>query len=242
MSDASNRIQKFSDDVNSLLAILFPVEKTSQLKSDSGILLRIIPKLTSEINKLRVWLQKHQNESVADGFKNKLFLLVDLFYRFYINNLKALSVSDLLNLKNTIYSYYETLFNLMSDYLQLPEGKLVSAKDKKKVMTWSGNLIEIKNPQKSNLNAKSNNETINSFWILQDINKDNTLSLLNKENSELWKENFRIKDKELIISIKNLFETCQEGNSKSLIIKINESSDEVVETTLEADDELQDLI
>jgi hypothetical protein len=226
MSDASNRIQKFSDDSIYLVEVL----SGNNIDSENKLFLKIIPKSTTEINKLRVWLQKHQNESVTDGYKNKLFLIIDLYYRFYINKIITIKTSDSKLLSATSL-YYEAVSNLISDYLQFPGGKLLSAKDKKKVMTWNENLIEKK------LSQICIEKTNNSLWIVQDINrKDNSLSLLNKANSELWKENFVIKDKQLIETIKTLFDTCQISNN-SLIIDINESTNVVFGTFLEEDND-----
>jgi hypothetical protein len=150
---ASERIQRFADDQAKLLV--------SGSKS---------AKIKVEIDKLRTWMQKHQNETVPDAAKGKLFQVLEKYNR---------AASYFIDIRDSV-------LNLFGDYLQMPEGKLVSARDKSKILIWQQALLAAEdNPTDSSL--QQNKRT--SFWSVESIDKrKKTITLLNQEDAELWKE------------------------------------------------------
>lgn len=187
---AADRISKFFDDAKALLS------KDREISES---------KINSEIKRMRTWLQKHQNEVVPDGSKTKLFGVIDLFYRFSC-------VID----KNS--SLFEGISDLLSDYLQIPEGKLLSSKDKKKVLNW----VETMKVSDSDQGKAAKNRKL-SCWYVEEILKGSLLTLLSVENEELWLENFEVKDKNIYDEIKNMMDI---GNP--VIVEIQEGTNCVV--------------
>lgn len=72
--------------------------------------------LAKECERLAAWLQKHQGEIVPQAQQVKLMQLADLHF------------------KHGAKEYDGNLGNLLSTLLSLPEGKLISAKSKHKVL------------------------------------------------------------------------------------------------------------
>lgn len=99
------RIDKFVEDQTKVLTLASSCSK--------------IGKINSEIGKLRTWLVKHQDDTIPDGGKAKLLAILEKYNR---------AMGYFSELTNSVVSLFE-------DYLQLPEGKLVSSKDKSKVIT-----------------------------------------------------------------------------------------------------------
>jgi hypothetical protein len=81
-------------------------------------------KITSEIAKLRTWLVKHQDEAVPDGSKGKIMSVLEKYNRAagYMAELRA------------------PVSCLFQDYLALPEGKLLTSKNKDRVKAWLENM------------------------------------------------------------------------------------------------------
>jgi len=80
--------------------------------------------LQKEAERLSVWLQKHQAEIVPPGQQAKLIQVLDV------------------HTKNGRVGYADALLNLVSTFLALPEGKLVSAKSKQKCLKLLDSLSE----------------------------------------------------------------------------------------------------
>ena len=190
-----DRIQKFHDDSKSLLSKPISNSSTSPqvieflsldaLKSGSAV-----PKIVAEINRLRTWIQKHQSESVTDGAKTKLFATVEGYFKFFTTQLGRVASSDDPKLLTIREQLHGVIHALIGDYLQLPEGKLLSGRDKKKALTWIDEMVRITSPCAAKSSVTSS--IGNTLWVLQGINPDGTILLLNSSDCELWKENFRL--------------------------------------------------
>jgi hypothetical protein len=133
-------------------------------------------KINSEIAKLRVWLVKHQEEVVPDSSKAKLIAILEKYNR------AAGYMADI----------RETVLALFSDYLQLPEGKLLGSKDKNRVLIWSQNLCDSGEAQET-VSADNPSISLPSCWFIENHDsKKRTITLLSTENCELWKEDFKL--------------------------------------------------
>ncbi len=69
---AADRVQKFFEDAEKLVSTA--ASNTTNSNSHHK-------KMISEITKLRTWLQKHQDETISDGSKGKLFQLIQIYYK-----------------------------------------------------------------------------------------------------------------------------------------------------------------
>lgn len=170
-----------------------------------------ILKICNEIKKLTNWLQKHQNESVPDNIKVKLMSIVDSYYRFGLSN------------NNSNLELKETILNLFSTYLQLPEGKLVSSKDKKKVLNW---ISEYNTTIDDNsYNIKQNNKMI-SIWSIEEIIDNKLITILNKDNNEMWKENYQPINIEMY---KKQIQEILDQSGFICYIELNETTNEILQ-------------
>jgi hypothetical protein len=141
-----------------------------------------------KINKLRSWLQKHQYDTLADGGKTKLLQILIICQRYC----QSLSGEERVN-------FEEFVTSLFSDYLQLPEGKLVSSKDKKKVMLWLQNL----GAHESESSKKIKGREI--ICIVIDINEESQEVIgQSEENDEIF-EALACCSEDIWNSIKSLF-------------------------------------
>lgn len=159
------RIQKFLDD-----AVLLSGKGTDRVELNSQPKVISSNKITSEVNKLKTWLQKHQYESVPDGSKSKLFQTLEIYYSVAICSDKSITEE----LKNVVGA-------LLNDYLQLPEGKLLGAKDKRKVLNWSMSL-----GSENLVNPPIAKNSVREYFVLS---YDRGFTLLNPQDDEEWIEN-----------------------------------------------------
>jgi hypothetical protein len=110
MSNNNNAVERIQRYLDDQTKILVPGMKPA--------------KITSEIANLKKWLVKHQDEAVPDGSKGKIMTVLEKYNRAagYMADLRG------------------PVANLFQDYLALPEGKLLSSKNKDKVKVWLANL------------------------------------------------------------------------------------------------------
>lgn len=151
-------------------------ERISKYLDDAAALVQQgnVQKIAAEVKKLTTYIQKHQNETVPDGSKTKLFGAIEMYYRF------AGRHSDFdICLKDTVYT-------LLSCFLQLPEGKLVTASSKRKVLAWQQELCA----EPSMIENGSNRKTI-SKWVVDTVNANGSLAVFNANDNELWRENYQ---------------------------------------------------
>eukprot|EP01036_Dinobryon_divergens_P023421 gene23421-31766_t len=224
MSSTSDRIQKFLEDAKSLLVKVSDSSSSSSSSSapastslqsvefvNLDVLLSgsLLAKTIAEIKRLRTWMQKHQSESVPDGAKAKLLAAVDFYYRFFLfqfGRIKTMSAAgNEKKLSAVRDQLHEGVHSLVSDYLQMPEGKLLSGRDKKKALTWIEGLVKLGAGEEASITTTSSSSSVNdATWILQGINDDGTIILLNSIDCELWKESVRVLDKSLLVSLRTL--------------------------------------
>lgn len=186
-------------------------ERIAKYLDDSKDLLQIAnqSKIVSEVRKLASYLLKHQNETVPDGAKTKLASTMEAYYRYC----SLPSVSE---------STRGEVSNLLGTYLQLPEGKLVSASVKRKVLNWFQEL----NCSSDNSAQKDGIRTAHySSWIVICMADSGELTLLNESSSELWKEEFKADN---IASYVEVLRKLTD-ESDNVVVKINESNNTIVE-------------
>ncbi len=227
MSSTSDRIQKFLDDAKILLVKSSESSTSTSIASQSlqsvefvnldALSGSLLSKTLAEIKRLRIWMQKHQSESVPDGAKAKLLAAVELYNRFFIvqsGRIKTTSAAgEYTKLSAVRDQLYEGVHSLISDYLQMPEGKLLSGRDKKKALAWIEGLVRLSvGAASSSSSSSSSSRDSGMTWILQGINDDGTIVLLSSSDCELWKEGVRILDKSLLESLRALqVEADQQG-------------------------------
>eukprot|EP00759_Apiculatamorpha_spiralis_P042118 PhF_6_TR40408/c2_g1_i5/m.60221 len=105
---SAERIDKFFDDI------------TPHLSTSTTW-----PKLRPECDKLSTWIFKHQDESIPEGAKQKLFTIIQSLYKVASNTSPPPTPLTL-----------ESIHKVLETYLQVPEGKLVSSKAKQSVLKW----------------------------------------------------------------------------------------------------------
>lgn len=164
-------------------------------------------KICSEIGSLRTWLQKHQNDVIPDNSKTQLFTIIEKYNRAagYFTDIR------------------DTVEQLFADYLQMPEGKLVSAGNKRKVMVWLENLRASTDDADSKTPSVSTAPSITK-WSVESIDEaKKTVTLLSTEDAELWKEDFPLgrTNKALWSEVRAAFE---QGNAVTVDIDEGDSS------------------
>eukprot|EP01038_Epipyxis_sp_PR26KG_P014277 gene14277-19154_t len=197
---AAERVGKFHEDIDKL--------KSISISSSNG---KMIPKLISESNKLQKWLQKHQNETIPDNMKTKLYMTIDQIHSYYKRNI--LDTND---------GFENSVSSLLGTYLQLPEGKLLGAKDKKKVLLWLQNLSLPSSGEMNDLII------LNTIWIVHSINNDNTLTIENKYDSELWNEAFAVNEQSQFDMISEAI-----NNEMTVQIEIDNNSSKIINVNIE---------
>jgi hypothetical protein len=192
---AAERVNKFHEDCNSLIS--------GQLNSS------LPTKITAEVSKLKTWIQKHQYETLPDGHKTKLSQTLELYYTFVSRNI------ELFKSNSPGQKLIDAVSELLSDYLQLPEGKLVNAKDKKKILNWSTSINNIINPSPSN--ATSLSEGVKS-WVVVSV-ENGMATLVNANDDEDWREDVSVTDI-------NLYEMMRSELDKggNVVVAIDEQS------------------
>lgn len=132
-------------------------------------------KIVPELKKLATYLLKHQNETVPDGTKGKLLQAIEGYYRYLL-------------LCDTNPVAQEAVVALLGTYLQLPEGKLLSATIKKKVLVWYQDLSAAMDEAPTSSAAPV---ASNTTWLVQSIDAKGVLTLLSATDDELWKEDYK---------------------------------------------------
>ena len=181
----SERINKFVEDQTLIL--------TSNQK---------LSKISSEIDKFRTWLVKHQDDSVPDGSKVKIMIILEKYNR----------------LSAQMHGLRDSIFSLFSDFLQLPEGKLVTSKDKSRVLVWLNNFSD-----DNDKDVVPPVTSVLSYWTVEAIDsKNHSITLLNESDAELWKENFIFNDEQKFLSICSLY---NENN----VVRVTMKDDQIIE-------------
>ena len=165
-------------------------------------------KIISEISKLCIWLQKHQNEEITDTAKGKIIIIIEKYYLYYKNSSNNNNNN---NDDNDIIRLEDTIEKLLSDYLALPEGKLVTGKFKQKVMNWQSSMQQQNNISNNSDNISNNNNI--ERWIICDIN-DNKITLMKPDsniNDEII-DDVIINDSNILKIINNIYNQEESSN------------------------------
>lgn len=167
------------------------------------------PKILAEVKKLATYILKHQNETVPDGTKTKLLQTIEGYYRFYLSS-------------GSNPTAQEAIVTLLGTYLQLPEGKLLSATIKKKVLVWYQDLsaaMDDNTPSSSTAPV-----VVNTKWLVQTIDEKGSLTLLSATNDQLWKEDYTPANvKDFAVQINALLD-----EEADVVIELNEATNTIV--------------
>ena len=90
--------------------------------------------LSTECERICTWLQKHQDENLPDGHKDKVVQIIQKYRGLY----KLCAASPMLCPPEGLAAVREKVASIMEVYLMLPEGKLTTGKQKKNVLKWLG--------------------------------------------------------------------------------------------------------
>jgi len=187
-----DRIQKFHDD---------QIDNITGCKGKTT-------KITSEMDKLRQWLVKHQDAAVPDGAKGQIFTILEKYQRC----------------SSQVYPEIEpALYVLFSDYLQLPEGKLLSSKHKQRVLKW----VQQMDLDKASAGAA---ETVEEMvarqrktlttWTVESIDeRKRQVTLLSTADAEEWKEDFEVTNKSHFQHLLELQSDIDAG--KVIVLELN---------------------
>lgn len=167
------------------------------------------PKILAEVKKLATYILKHQNETVPDGTKTKLLQTIEGYYRFHLAS-------------GPNSTAQEAVVALLGTYLQLPEGKLLSATIKKKVLVWYQDLSAAMDDV-----ATSNSATpaaSNTTWLVQTIDEKGSLTLLSAVNDQVWKEDY------IPVNVKDFTEHINAllDEEVDVCIELNETTNTIV--------------
>ena len=100
---------------------------------------------------------------------------------------------------------------LFNDYLQMPEGKLVSSKDKNKVLSWLNSISSQENSSTADATAGDTAVSI-SKWVVETVDSvKQTMTLYNLDNAEIWKEHIPIEESKYV-EILQLYEEQDMGS------------------------------
>lgn len=161
---ASDRVDKFYGDMASFIEA------------------KNAKKLLSEIDRLKTWMQKHQNETLTEGSKTKLVSCIEACVRYQDNEVK------------------ESALSLVSDYLTIPEGKLATSKAKKKFL----NIVNDSHRAVSVKDGDTVDKKATITWTVIDINKALLFNLESDDGQII--DGVKVIDKNLAKRLKEKFE------------------------------------
>jgi hypothetical protein len=149
------------------------------------------PKLIAEIQRLRQWLTKHQDENLSDTGKQKLIAACETYFKFAVGRDATFESPEC-----------EAIQNLISDLLKLPEGKLIrSAGGKSKAMKW----LEISQKNSAGTIAPARTGSV-TRWTVADISHKNALQMIagtcDSELSDHIRDDFHVDDPALVLQIR----------------------------------------
>ena len=204
----------------------FLEESTKLLNLTNGIKLQ---KIITEISKLQKWIQKHQDESLPGGHKDKLFQCIQSYYIVTVK----LAENDLRhgekNITDLTVTLADKVLELVEDLCKLPEGKLVSGKSSKaKALKWIDQLLSIINREGGFQDGISNTSGCLKKFELIDVShldSDNyELELMDPESGDVKNTVYSTDD----ASFKKRFE-----NGESVLVEVDLDTHEVMKLTFE---------
>jgi hypothetical protein len=196
MAGAEERIELFHED-------------SLKLTTGEGM---NIKRILSEINKLKRWIQKHQNELIPDHSKTRLMSVLQLYYK--------------LTEKVTEEEYVNQVEALIDDYLKLPEGKLTTSKSKQVCLNWLEALHRIEYVQESV--SVVSPQMIR--YIIADANEeDQTFLLMSPDpNSEDFLENATVIPELAEELFHNVHNTDSSGSNCTIYANVQAGSNVIV--------------
>lgn len=162
-SSAAARIDKFSEDCSLLL-----VPPSSASASSASPPLPNYRKVQSEVDRLAKWLHKHQEETVSDGAKAKLFATVQAYYKVAVAAPRSEE-----GVRGAVHE-------LVDGLLKIPEGKLVSAKSKQSAIRW---IESLRDGSGSGSGGKA--VVQRRRLVVMDVASDGSLSVLQPGTSDV---------------------------------------------------------
>ena len=174
-------------------------ENSLKLTTGEGINYK---RISSEIQKMRKWMQKHQDESVPDSSKTKLMSAITKY---------RAATSVCIDLEENVYM-------LLDDFLKMPEGKLVSSRDKTVVLKW----LQAMSGDQGGVEQKDSDDNSTASYIVGDINDDNTLLLMSPDpNQGDILENVIVEDSALLERIIAAFNSSD--NNFTVYVEVSKS-------------------
>ena len=137
-------------------------------------------------------------------------MTIDRYYHFSVNPLYAE--------KEGVCQLRDVVTNLISDFLSLPEGKLATAKHKKKCLAFLDSLTAGNTSITRTREAVSDEES-HSVWIVADIDDDmKTLTLMKADiNSDACLEGVPCISDDLFAEVRRAFDVGETGEPLSVI-------------------------
>lgn len=159
-------------------------------------------KVMAEMHRLRTWLTKHQDESLADAGKQKLVACIEVYFKFA----QALDAT----FETPIG---EAAQGLITDLLKLPPGKLVNnSGGKSKALKWLAATQQSSSAASASASAAS---ASSSAWTVADVSPhDCTLTLTsggfddddNDDNDEI-RDAFPVADRTLFERVRRCIDS-----------------------------------
>jgi len=204
-------------------------ERVERFSEDSIKILHQTPfkpqKITTEISKLQKWLQKHQDEPLPGGHKDKLLQCIQSYHVF------TLKLAETNTRENGVISdltvgVADRVLELVEDLCKLPEGKLVAGKSSKtKALKWIDQLTTIVNREE--LPKEGLNTCTRNFELI-DVSHINAesyeLELMDPESGDVKNTIYATSD----TSFKERFE-----NGENVLVEVDLETHAVLRVTYE---------
>lgn len=198
---AADRVSKFYDDQATILPTAF-----ASIKGGS--------KVSSEITKFGSWLVKHQNEAVADGSKGKILQILEKYNR---------AAQAMFNIRKSVISLFQI-------YLALPEGKLVTSKNKASILVWLENLERAEDID--DCATTPNAVFAIEMWDVAAIDDNGRMCLLKGEQVQ---EDVVVEEKMLLDQISNFYNS-DDGCSVLVSIDPNNNGNVIIIEAFKGDE------
>jgi len=184
-----------------------------------------VQKLTTEISKLQKWLQKHQDESLPGGHKDKLLNCIQS-YQVFTLKLAETNIRENGEISDLTVGVADKVLDLVEDVCKLPEGKLVAGKSSKsKALKWIDQLTAIVNRERL---SKEGPKTCTRNFELIDVSHINAdsyeLELMDPESGDVKNTIYVTSD----TSFKERFE-----NGERVLVEVDLETHEVLMITYE---------
>jgi len=154
-SQSAQSVRKFEDNQKALMT--------------STVSMKVTSKIIAEIRNLKRWLFKHQYDSIPNGEQGRLWNVVRTYATMNTIDTTTTSGNSCGNLA----------YDLLEDYLKMPEGKLCNGKHKQAGLKLMSQLSSNNNNRSSNssdrnreMASESDSRRVKVKWIISDIEKN----------------------------------------------------------------------